>query len=118
MELLLLITKSAKSAESGPIPIQTRKPTTTTPLPKDYDVPESDIDVIGKNTFKTWQIHVFSISATTASSLGDDDLLGTTPQSDYDYEEPTPEPESGTSGMMISLILMIIELVFLFWKNK
>ena len=53
-------------------------------------------------------------SATTASSLGEDDLLGTTPQSDYDYEEPTPEPESGTSEIMISIILMIIELVFIF----
>ena len=83
-------------------------------MPKDYDVPESDIDVIGKNTFKTRQIYIFSFSATTASSLGDDDLLGTTPQSDYDYEEPTPEPESGASEIMISSILMIIELVFIF----
>ena len=47
----LLIIKSAKSGESGPIPIQTQKPTTTTPLPKDYDVPESDIDLIGS---KAW----------------------------------------------------------------
>ena len=34
--------------ESGLIPIQTQKQTTTTTLPKDYDVPESDIDLIDK----------------------------------------------------------------------
>ena len=84
-------------------------------MPKDYDVPESDIDVIGKiDQILLQSLYIFLFSATTASSLGDDDLLGTTAPSDYDYEEPTPEPESGTSPLMISLILMIIELFIVF----
>ena len=56
----------------------------------------------------------FLISATTASSIGDDDLLGTTPSSDYDYEEPTPEPENHSAALTISFLLLIIELLVIF----
>ena len=56
----------------------------------------------------------FLISATTASSIGDDDLLGTTPSSDYDYEEPTPEPENHSAAFTISFLLLIIELLVIF----
>lgn len=60
----------------------------------------------------------FWISATTASSIGDDDLLGTTPSSDYDYEEPTPEPEDGSAATTISFLLLIIQLLVIFWTIK
>ena len=56
----------------------------------------------------------FLISATTASSIGDDDLLGTTPSSDYDYEEPTPEPENGSDAITISLLFLIFQLLVIF----
>ena len=56
----------------------------------------------------------FFISATTASSIGDDDLLGTTPSSDYDFEEPTPEPENNSAATTISIALLIIQLLVIF----
>ena len=56
----------------------------------------------------------FLFLATTASSIGDDDLLGTTPSSDYDYEEPTPEPENGSGAITISLLFLIFQLLVIF----